>query len=105
MAYEILKRPQAERDIEECFVFIAEENLDKGVYFLVAVEDSIEQLGKFPFLGKKKQFPNNLFREVRVWKVKGFEKYLIFYSVNVQEETIEIVRLLHGSRNIDELFS
>ena len=103
MSYQILKRPQAERDIEECFVYIAEENLDKGVYFLVAVEDSIEELAKFPFLGKSKEFQNTAFQNVRLWRVKTYEKYLIFYSV--KDETIEIIRVLHSSRNIDELFS
>lgn len=28
MTLKILKLPQAERDIEECFVYIAEDNLD-----------------------------------------------------------------------------
>lgn len=102
MAYEIFKRPQAERDIEECFVYIAEENLDKGVYFLVAVEDSIEQLGEFPFLGKNKSFKNPQFQNIRIWQVKGYEKYLIFYLV--EDSTIEIIRLLHSSRNIDDIF-
>lgn len=35
MAYQIYKRPQASWDIEKCFVYNAEENLDAGVYFLV----------------------------------------------------------------------
>ncbi len=103
MAYEILKLPQAERDIEECFVFIAENNLDKGVYFLVAVEDSIEQFAKFPFLGNTRNFQNVQFQDVRMWRVKGFENYLIFYSV--KDETIEVIRVLHSSRNIDDLFN
>jgi plasmid stabilization system protein ParE len=33
MTYHIFKRPQAERDIEECFVYIAEDNLDAGEVF------------------------------------------------------------------------
>ena len=70
MAHDIYKRPQAARDIEECFVYIAEENLDAGVRFLVAVEDSLEQLAKFPTLGKKKDFEYKRFENVRVWKVK-----------------------------------
>ena len=31
----VTKRTQAERDLEECFVFIGEENLDASVRFLV----------------------------------------------------------------------
>jgi len=36
-----------------------------------------------------------------VWPVNGFRRQLIFYiSTN---ETIEIVRLLHGARDVDSL--
>ena len=102
MIYQIFKRPQAERDIEECFVFIAEENLDAGVYFLVAVEDSLEQIAKFPEIGKKREFQDKRFENLRMWRVKKYENYLIFYKVT--EDRIEMVRLLHGSRDIEDLF-
>ncbi len=82
---------------------IAESNLDAGVYFLVAVEDSLEQIAKFPMLGKEKNFRDKRFKNVRMWHVKGYEKYLIFYTIS--ENTIEIIRVLHGSRNIEDLFN
>lgn len=103
MSYRIFKRPQAERDIEECFVFIAEENLDTGVYFLVAVEESLEQLAKFPLIGKQSEFQNKQFEDMRMWHVKGYENYLIFYTVI--EETIEVIRVLYASRDIKDVFS
>ena len=103
MSYRIFKRPQAERDIEECFVFIAEENLDTGVYFLVAVEDSLEQLAKFPLIGKQSEFQNKQFQNLRMWHVKRYENYLIFYTVI--EETIEVIRVLYASRDIKDVFS
>ncbi len=103
MNYEIFKRPQAERDIEECFVFIAEDNLNTAVYFLVAVEDSLEQLAKFPLIGKQRDFANPRFQNVRMWRVKGYEQYLIFYSVT--ETTIEVIRVVRSSRDIEDLFT
>ncbi len=102
MTYHIFKRPQSERDIEECFVYIAEENLDAGVVFLVAVEDSLEQLARFPLLGKTRAFQNKQFQNIRMWKVKGYENYLVFYTVS--EDTIEVIRVIHSSRDIEELF-
>ena len=102
MSYEIFKRPQAERDIEECFVYIAEDNLDTGVYFLVAVEESIERLTEFPRLGTQRTFQDKRFQNVRLWRVKGYENYLIFYTVS--ENNIEVIRVLHSSRDIEELF-
>jgi len=103
MPHEIFKRPQAERDIEECFVFIAEDNLDTGVYFLAAVEDSLEQIAKYPLIGKQRNFADKQFQNVRMWRVKGFESYLIFYAVT--ENQIEMIRVLHSSRDIEDLFS
>ena len=100
MSLAILKRPAAELDIEECFVFIAEDNLDIGVTFLVAVEDSLEQLSRMPLIGKTKHF--RTVKNLRMWPVKGFDSYLIFYLVNA--DSIELVRLLHGARDIDGLF-
>ena len=102
MTYHIFKRPQAERDIEECFVYIAEDNLDAGVVFLVAVEDSLEQLARFPLLGKTRTFQNKQFQNIRMWKVKGYENYLVFYVVS--EDTIQVIRVLHSSRDIEALF-
>lgn len=103
MSYEIRKKPQAERDIEECFVFIGEDNLDIGVYFLVAVEESIEEIGRNPFIGKQRTFKSSQLQNLRMWMVKGFSNYQIYYTV--KDETIEIIRVLHGARDIDDIFS
>ena len=102
MKREIFKRPQAERDIEECFVFIAEDDLDKGVFFLVAVEESLTQLAEFPALGAERKFRDERLQNARMWRVKGYEKYLIFYTET--EDRIEMIRLLHSSRDIEDLF-
>ncbi len=103
MTCELFKRPQAERDIEECFVYIAENNLDTAVYFLVAVEDSLDQLAEFPLVGKQRNFIDKQFQNIRMWHVKGYPDYLIFYQVN--NNRIEIIRLIHGSRDINMMFS
>lgn len=102
MNYEILKKPQAERDIEECFVYIGEDNLDKAVYFLVAVEDSIEEIGRNPFIGKQREFKNPQLKNLRLKLVKGFSNYQIYYTA--EAETIEIIRVLHGARDAEDIF-
>lgn len=103
MTFEIRKKPQAERDIEECFVFIGEDNLDIAVHFLVAVEDSIELLCQNPFLGSVREFDNSRISNIRMILVKNFHNYQIYYTVG--KETIEIVRVLHGSRDLQDIFS
>ncbi len=33
MSFQTIKKPQAERDIEECFVYIGKDNLNIAVHF------------------------------------------------------------------------
>ena len=103
MTHSILKRPQAERDIEECFVFIAEDNVDIATQFLVAVEESLKRLSQFPNIGTARNYQNKLFQNIRMWQVKGYSKYFIFYEVF--EDRIEVVRVLHSSRDLEDVFS
>lgn len=70
--------------------------------FLVAVEDSLEQLSKMPLIGKVRSFKNTNGLNLRIWPVNGFEAYLLFYLAD--EDSVELVRLLHSSRDIDGLF-
>lgn len=53
MSYAVEKSVQSKRDIEEAFVYIGEQNLDTAVYFLVAVEESIEMIATHPFSRKQ----------------------------------------------------
>jgi toxin ParE1/3/4 len=103
MNLEIRKKPQAERDIEECFVFIGEENLDVAVHFLVAVEDTIEIIAKNPLAGSVREFKDSKLKNIRVMLVKGFHRYQIYYTIT--DESIEIVRVLHGARDLPDIFS
>lgn len=103
MSYTILKSVQALRDIEEAFVYIAENDLDTAVYFLVAVEETIENIAKNPFIGTIKQFQNPKLKDMRMRRVKKYENYLIFYKV--EENAIKIIRFLNAKRDFNLIFS
>ncbi len=102
MEYNVLKSVQAVRDIEEAFVYIAENDLDTAVYFLVAIEESIELIAKNPFIGSLREFQNANLKNLRMWHVKDYENYLIFYSV--EETTIKIIRFLNSKRDYNLIF-
>jgi len=99
MSYAVLKSVQAVRDIEEAFVYIAENDLDKAVYFLVAIEETIETIAQNPFIGSVRQFQNTKLKNLRMWRVKKDENYLIFYMV--EKETIKIIRFLNAKRDFN----
>lgn len=103
MSRRILKRPQAERDTEDCFVYIAEDNLDKGIGFLASVESCLTELAEFPHLGTQLKFSDARLQDIRMRRVRGYENYLIFYRAD--EKSIDVIRVLHRARNIENLLT
>lgn len=102
MMRSILKRPQAERDIEECFVYIGERNLDAVFAFLLSVEKSLELLATAPYIGFPRSFPDSGIEGLRMWLVEGFKNYEIFYLVD--DDSVDVVRVLHAARDIAKIF-
>ena len=76
---------------------------DVAVHFLVYAEETLELLAKMPFLGTPRDFRSHKLRTLRMWHVKGFEDYLIFYRPI--DDGVEIFRVLHGKRDIEAIFN
>ena len=103
---QVVKRIQAERDLEECFVFIGTRDLDAGFDFLAAAEQTFDFLAGMPFIGSGRRFRAARFRrhrDLRQWPVKGYEDYLIFYRPTAGG--IEVWRVLHARRDIEGIFA
>jgi toxin ParE1/3/4 len=98
----VVRRPRALRDIVEIAVFIAEESVEASDRFLEAVELTFRALARMPRVGARCRFRNPRFAAVRMWRVRGFENYLIFYRP--RQDGIEVLRLIHGARDIASLF-
>jgi toxin ParE1/3/4 len=47
--------------------------------FINSCDTSFEQLEKFPEIGSPRRFEDPELAEIRMWIVKGFDDYLIFY--------------------------
>ena len=103
MPFEVEKSVRSSRDIEEAFVFIAENNLDRGVYFLVAIEDSLSLLAENPFMGHERPFKNSRLSGLRVWRVKGFHNYVLIYLVDEEAKELRLMRLVNSKRDFDKI--
>ncbi len=79
-----------------------EASLNVAEQFIEAVKETTVQLAKTPYLGFTREFRNAKLRSVRVWRVKGFEKYLIFYIQ--KQDVIEFFYLIHSARDYRRLF-
>jgi toxin ParE1/3/4 len=60
------------------------------------------RLAALPSLGPAVPFPSPLAQGMRVWRVEGFERYLIFYRPVATG--VEVVRVLHAASDIPTLF-
>ena len=95
--------PRAEADIDDHCAFIAKTNIEKAIAFDLAVFESFEQLSEMPLIGAEREYLNPKLFDLRIWFVKDFKKYLIFYRPF--SNYIEIVRVLHSARDIDSIIS
>ncbi|TAF91716.1 MAG: type II toxin-antitoxin system RelE/ParE family toxin [Oscillatoriales cyanobacterium] len=41
--------------------------------------------------------------EIRQWRIKDFQDYLIFYRI--QDDRVEVLRVLHGARDLEDILS
>ena len=87
----IIKRPAAETDLDEIWWHIAQDNPINADRFLDRIQDSCHTLAGYPHMGVKR---DELKPGLRSHPVGN---YLIFYFPLA--DGIEIVRVLHGSRD------
>ena len=93
---QVLRRPQAETDLDEIWWYIAQENPDAADQLLDRIEERCQTLAEFPYIGTSR---DELLPNLRSLPVGN---YLIFYLPIA--DGIEVVRVLPGMRDIDTLF-
>lgn len=92
-------RPLAWREIEEHLQYLENEaGIDIAEQFLTALITTFTRLAATPKMGVLCNFRRPALRQLRRWPVKDFENWLIFYRP--RRDGVEIVRLIHGARNI-----
>jgi len=97
----ILKRRQASLSLIEQAYWISEESPETADRFIDAAAASFSFLENNPEIGREDEARNVRLAGVRVWRVSGFEKHLIFYRPN--PEGVEILDVIHGARDIEAL--
>jgi toxin ParE1/3/4 len=101
----VILQPAAERDLIEQFVFLGESSgEDLARRFLSAVYSTFDQLAEMPRMGFRRRLHASRFSNVRMWRVSGFEKHLILYSPLGEADGIKVLRVIHGSRDVERLF-
>jgi toxin ParE1/3/4 len=99
----ILIRPAADRDIAGQAEYLTQhQSLQMGLRFYRATEETFLLLAGQTEMGKRTECRSSFLHGMRMFPLKRFPNHLIFYRLI--ENGIEIVRVLHGARDIETLF-
>lgn len=92
MASNLSRRPQAETDLEEIWLFIAADNIGAADRLLDRIGSVFEMLAENPQAGRQRP---ELGMSIRSFAVGN---YIIFYEA--VPNGADIIRVLHGARDI-----
>jgi toxin ParE1/3/4 len=96
--YTLRYLPAADADLVEIFDFIAQDSPNRALSYLEKLDKRVGALEQHPLLGR---IPRHQKLREYGYRVLIVESYLVFYIV--RGRTIEIHRVVHGSRNLDHL--
>lgn len=82
--------------------YINDDNEEAAHRFLDACDATFRFLAENNRAGARKSFSNPALQNVRMWRVKGFEKHLVFYKP--LDDGIRILHVIHSTRDWKGLF-
>ncbi|MGL4607469.1 MAG: type II toxin-antitoxin system RelE/ParE family toxin [Eubacteriaceae bacterium] len=91
MKFEIRYLPRARGDIIEIADYLSEFGIETAQAFLRDLEEKVLRLQEMPYIGEK-------YMKYRRLIIKD---YLVFYRVNSEMRTVDVYRVLHGKRNLN----
>jgi toxin ParE1/3/4 len=95
-------RPKADQDLEnQAYYYATIVNPDVGHRFFVAAHGTFSLLATQPNMGWHARLRHADLKDLRVFRVKGFERILVLYLP--LPGGVEILRVVHGSRNLQAL--
>jgi toxin ParE1/3/4 len=92
----ILKRPRAEADLFEIWDYIADDSETRADDFIDSVSRKFAILAERPNIGR---YRGELGENIRSFPVG---RYVIYYQP--VQDGIEVVRILHGARDLENTF-
>jgi len=92
----IIKRPRVLSDLAEIWDYIADDSEARADAFVATIDAKFQTLAKQPGIGRMRDELATGLRSLPIGR------YVIFYLSLA--DGIEIIRVLHGARDIDTIF-
>ena len=93
----VTRRPEAETDVIDIWGFMAEDSIAEADRWVDRLDERLQLWATQPMIGRAR---DELAPGIRSM---AFGRYVVFFAPI--HDGIDIVRVLHGSRDIDEIFS
>lgn len=82
--------------------YLADTDEEIAQRFFDACDETFRFLADNRLIGSQRSFESVKLADVRMWRVKGFEKYLIFYAPH--ETGVKILHILHSAQDYNRIF-
>lgn len=92
----VLRTPRARQDLVDIWSYVASDSAAAADRLLDEINEKCELIAEFPGMGRRR---DELGASLRSFPVGS---HVIFYRV--REDGIEVIRVLHGARDIPSVF-
>ena len=104
MSGRYLVRPKADADLDHQALYLAENaGAEIGHRFLIAAHETFTLLASQPAMGWHPRLKHPDLASLRTFRISGFDRMIVLYRPI--PDGVEIVRVMHGSRNVMKLLS
>ena len=94
----VVIRPKARRELQQVVVYLTENaGPEVSRRFRRAATETFQSLAAMPAMGSLRKVHRPEFAGIRMWRVKHFESYLIFYFP--RKGGIAIERVIHAKQD------
>ena len=103
MKYGLRILSTADADVDASVLFMSKDSPESALRFCDAVEETYREICAHPARWPLYELTHPRLQDVRKCAVSGFRDYLVFYRIDA--DMVEIMRVLHGARDIGAIFA
>ena len=100
--YDVIKTKTVKEEIDNIVDYIVSEfsNVEAAIDFLLAIDDALDMLARYPRSGKKHEPKTKLDRAYRIKLVKNCK---LFYTIDDDKKEIYIAHIFHDLQNFENM--
>ena len=103
MSFSLRILPAADADLDEAALYIARDSEEQALRLYDAADATFRLLREHPERWPLCELNHPRLKDLRRCSIVGFRNHLVFY--HLEGEVVEVIRILHGARDILPILS